>query len=735
MNRPELMVDGVAMRLGNRIGRGGEGDVFLVGDGTRAVKLYTDGKAMEREPKLAAMVRRQLSSSTSLVAFPVALVRDRQGRIQGFTMNLVSGHKPLHELYAPGARKQNFPAATYPFLVRAAQNVARAIATVHASGCVIGDVNHSGILISDRATAAVIDADSFQIRDGSETFFCRVGTPEYTPPELQGKSLAGVTRTPDHDAFGLAVIAFLLLSMGRHPFVGTYRRGDMPLPRAITEHRFAYSRRRNVEMTLPPGVCGIGDFPESVAAAFERAFSPDSHGQRPPAAEWVALLEGFEKGLQQCTANSLHHYAGGKGECPWCRMERRLGVVLFLPNFDVDPRTVPTFSAGEMSVLWAQIEAIPIPSRAALKPVLLATAPAPTAEALAAKRGSPAREGLPYLLYLVAAVLLIVAPVAWLISLGLAVLGYNLRQKRDDFACNLRARHQALEQCWNQALDVWAARSRLVNCERLKADLQDAKNAYSGLGEQEREALAAYQQGRQAAQLKRYLEGFRIADATIRGIGTAKTAVLQSYGIETAAEVLRDDVLAVPGFGPINSRPLLEWRARLEGQFVYRSQATAADQQATAHIRNQTKQSAVVLREKMAAGAKDLYRQAGACAQYLATADPELQRLYAELRQLESDAACTGITLPAIRMAPDLNKVPPAWAMAVQSPARPPPPTSPAQQTSRAPTPTMVGQMGQPNCPLCGRSMIRRTARQGRNAGGQFWGCASYPRCRGTRSI
>ncbi|WP_374761708.1 topoisomerase DNA-binding C4 zinc finger domain-containing protein [Tepidiforma sp.] len=38
-----------------------------------------------------------------------------------------------------------------------------------------------------------------------------------------------------------------------------------------------------------------------------------------------------------------------------------------------------------------------------------------------------------------------------------------------------------------------------------------------------------------------------------------------------------------------------------------------------------------------------------------------------------------------------------------------------------------------PTCPLCGGSMVRRTARSGSNAGGQFWGCTRFPECRGTR--
>lgn len=40
-----------------------------------------------------------------------------------------------------------------------------------------------------------------------------------------------------------------------------------------------------------------------------------------------------------------------------------------------------------------------------------------------------------------------------------------------------------------------------------------------------------------------------------------------------------------------------------------------------------------------------------------------------------------------------------------------------------------------PACPRCGNAMVRRTARQGAQAGTAFWGCTAYPRCRGTVGI
>lgn len=40
-----------------------------------------------------------------------------------------------------------------------------------------------------------------------------------------------------------------------------------------------------------------------------------------------------------------------------------------------------------------------------------------------------------------------------------------------------------------------------------------------------------------------------------------------------------------------------------------------------------------------------------------------------------------------------------------------------------------------PPCPDCGRPMAKRTARRGANQGSSFWGCSTYPQCRGTREL
>lgn len=53
-----------------------------------------------------------------------------------------------------------------------------------------------------------------------------------------------------------------------------------------------------------------------------------------------------------------------------------------------------------------------------------------------------------------------------------------------------------------------------------------------------------------------------------------------------------------------------------------------------------------------------------------------------------------------------------------------------AVATKQEPTGTVP-----PACPKCGGIMVMRVARQGSNAGSEFWGCPKFPACRGIRSL
>jgi DNA-binding helix-hairpin-helix protein with protein kinase domain len=354
---------GRVVRLGNELGRGGEGTVFQVASASQqAAKIYHEPLNRERADKIRVMSSLLRDHPiTRLTAWPIDLLLKRSGEPIGFLLPKVSG-TDVHRLYSPKSRRTDFQSADWRFLIRTAANIARAFGAVHDAGCVIGDVNHGSILVAQNATVRLIDCDSFQLSSGGRRFLCDKGVETFTPPELQDRSFTGVIRTQNHDNFGLAVVIFLMLFMGRHPFAGCYlKQGEMPISRAIKESRFAYGvPRSDAHMERPPGSPPLSIAGDSLAMLFELAFSREMiRDGRPSASEWSAALHQLEQELTQCKSSSSHVYHGSSASCPWCQMEVATGIILF-------PISIPdTLGIGfDINALWREVEAVRHPGLA-----------------------------------------------------------------------------------------------------------------------------------------------------------------------------------------------------------------------------------------------------------------------------------------------------------------------------------------------------------------------------------
>jgi len=667
------------------------------------------------------MIRAGLAKKSPLTAFPISLVRQKNGEFAGFTMRLVPEHMPLHDLYAPGARKQKFPQADFRFLVRTACNIARAVASVHHSGCVIGDINHSSILISKKATVALIDADSFQVSDGAERFHCLVGVPEYTPPELQGKRLEREIRTANHDAFGLAIVIFQLLFMGRHPFVGSVRMGDIPpIHEAIRDFRFVYAEGRNVGMDQPPGTPVLSDFSAEIADALEKAFAREHVDARPTAMDWVRTLDALEKSLTQCAKNKLHYGPRDAASCSWCDMEAQLGTVLFVPYLPAATLINNPFDPGEggfnLDAVWTQIVAVgDVAQLRGVMPRLATVSVAPANELVTSKDGFSgvfyARIGAVG----IAAVILFAASQLWWMWLPLGLYAAfagkgKILQKVDPKP--YINRYVELERRWRTEITNWEGRCGVDDVAALRASLEAARNEYKALLGEEKRRISFYQSVRKTRQLHAFLDGFLICNTKIKGIGPAKQATLASFGIESAADVMADKLQLAPGFGPVNSGNLLTWRSKMEGRFVYREQPTESDRQELARIRGEIQSRGAQLRRLLLPGAENLTRLVARLKAAREMDDPTLNRLHQELEQAKCNLAYMGQPLPDV-----VNVV-----------------HSGSPGVSVAPVVPSPHGASNVTCPRCGSGMVRRTASRGANAGGNFWGCSRFPQCRGTRN-
>jgi hypothetical protein len=318
------------------IGAGGQARIYTVPNRDSLAKIYRAPKE-EYARKLKVMLDNPPVDPTAAqghvsIAWPIDLLRttEANGRVAGYLMPRAPGIRHLIDVYNPSSRRSECPLFNYLYLYRTARNLASVVHALHSRDYVIGDVNESNILVTDTALVTVVDTDSFQVRDpeSGTAFHCPVGKPEFTPAELQGKMLHYLDRTPEHDRFGMAVLIFLLLMEGTHPFAGVYTgEGDPPpYEERIAAGHFAYGLRPSPYRPQPIAP-SVGLLPESIWRLFVRCFE-DGHDDpkaRPDALTWSRALREAEHSLVTCAVNDQHRYGDHLEECPWCQRAARLG--------------------------------------------------------------------------------------------------------------------------------------------------------------------------------------------------------------------------------------------------------------------------------------------------------------------------------------------------------------------------------------------------------------------------
>ncbi|MGH2459589.1 MAG: helix-hairpin-helix domain-containing protein, partial [Chloroflexota bacterium] len=324
---------GRAVALGAEIGAGGEAKIFRLADEPRLVAKVFHQPTLLRAAKLRAMLaspprdpdgdREHIS-----IAWPSELIFDGAGSPGGFLMPRIDSSRaiPLLHLYNPGDRLRKAPAFTWRYLLRALRNLSSVVETLHRRGYVVGDLNESNVLVSDSALITLVDCDSIQVPSPDGGYFrCTVGKPEYTPPELQGCQFGGIDRNASHDDFGLAVLAFMLLMEGFHPFAGVWNvPGDPP----TVEERIklgVWPYQPNPLATPPPYAPSFELLPREIRRLFVRAFHDGgtSPAARPSPSEWKHASEAAERQLKECRVNPQHVFSQRARECPWCARVRQ----------------------------------------------------------------------------------------------------------------------------------------------------------------------------------------------------------------------------------------------------------------------------------------------------------------------------------------------------------------------------------------------------------------------------
>ena len=277
-----------SVRLVEPLGEGGEGTCWAT-EGGLVCKLYRpDRIGGILEAKMRLLV--EGGCRTPRLCWPRDLVRDQEGRFVGILMDRAEGVDLQRALFVKPLLEKTFPHWTRRNLVGLALDVVEKVRELHRRNVLLGDLNPRNILVDPQGQAWFVDLDSCQVAG----YPCPVGTPTFTPPEIQGRDFKTFLRTPEQEQFALATLVFMILLPGKPPY--SQQGGSSPEENIrLGNFPYAVGEKRSGAVPRGPWRNLFSHLPWALKDAFEGVFN---RGDRYSADRWEDLLRRYHQGLE-----------------------------------------------------------------------------------------------------------------------------------------------------------------------------------------------------------------------------------------------------------------------------------------------------------------------------------------------------------------------------------------------------------------------------------------------------
>lgn len=331
---------GRTFRLGEVLGRGGEGEVFTVaGDETLVAKILNPARrAKGKHDKIQAMLERPPTGAygevdgLAVLSWPRELLYsspDKQtlDTFVGYTMTRIQSGDfvPLYQVTTAHRRDAlGGEPITWDRLVLLGARLCHVVRTLHRFGYAVGDLNDRNVLVSRRFTPLLMDTDSFQVPRRRGHFPSTVGDQLYWPPELLGVDLTTHRGSRvGGDCYALATVLFQMFMDGNRPYQarGSAVDGLDTLMAKTQAGHFPWAKPKAGVLEPPARAPALQRLPASIQRGFAKCFV-DGHKdpKRRPTADWwhKELVDLSRRGFQTCIVEARHVYASDASTCPWC---------------------------------------------------------------------------------------------------------------------------------------------------------------------------------------------------------------------------------------------------------------------------------------------------------------------------------------------------------------------------------------------------------------------------------
>lgn len=326
-------------RLAQKLGKGGQGEVYAVEGAPLAVKLLPNKSPAARESleRTLAFVRR-LSLEDIAIARPLELLRSPA---LGYVMELLTEMKCWQTLLSPPRDSRSL---TDSYIksgglrrrLRLLAYCADALNQLHGKGLVYSDLSPYNVLISaapEDEAVYLVDADN--LRYESSPGSSGLHTRGYGAPEIvQGKS--GVNTLTD--AYAFAVLAFQTLTLV-HPLLGDWVEAGEPelqaqaLAGEVPWVDHPEDSRNHTSQGFPRDMVLSPRLKELAGRVFLEGLNDPL--KRPGIAEWAERLHTAADLTVQCLfCQGSYYYA--QDHCPWCDTSGSPCALLKIQLWDPD---------------------------------------------------------------------------------------------------------------------------------------------------------------------------------------------------------------------------------------------------------------------------------------------------------------------------------------------------------------------------------------------------------------
>ena len=264
----------------------------------------------------------------------------------------------------------------------------------------------------------------------------------------------------------------------------------------------------------------------------------------------------------------------------------------------------------------------------------------------------------------------------------------------------------------------------------LKTELLKAKQQIEQADQELTEKLARLEEQRLESARDNFLSSYLLRKSGISKLSSSDFVALESEGIVTAADISKSKVLRVSGIGPVKAEALTNWRRSMEKKYRPNPSTASADAHAIAREKLAHASQIAGLVSGTADKGKEFLALLSQARERSSKLTPGLLAARHAIDQAKADLTFLGVAIPIAKVPDRLRPtIPPSRPRSNGTSTKTRSRKSSARKSKPSSTPP------RPSCPSCGSNMVKRTARKGRYAGSQFWGCSRYPRCRGLLNV